>query len=185
MPQAIKRFSGLVTSGTTTVYTCPSSTIAIVLPSINCGNTGSSNTDVTIGWNSSTTASNGTGNLMFQDFEYSRGYLVSYTSKYDVQIPVRGSTAARTWYSPHFTSNVDQPYFAFGALTDSGHLDDNNSAYGEYVPNQGNQASGQDAYYYLRSFRTGAWHMGAGHKLSINVSNSYVHYCFLIIEEAV
>ena len=68
MPQAIKRFSGLVASSTSTVYTCPTSTIAIVMPSINVGSAGSQG-NTTIGWNSSSTCTNATGNLMFKDVD--------------------------------------------------------------------------------------------------------------------
>lgn len=188
MPQAIKHFNGTV-RGTTdnNIYTCPASTIAIVLPSISIMGS-STNGFVTIGWNSSTSVSNTQGNLYFSGIDSDAPYLISHTSKYDVQVSVRtGSTDSTTHYSPSFTTNLSSTqyawnYFAGNSLTTSYQRA---SAFGTWAVLQPTSTNTTLGTAQLRDFRTGAWSMSAGHKLGIDAqNNSFAHYSFLIIEEA-
>tara|TARA_R110002049_G_scaffold70706_1_gene182625 strand:- start:55 stop:495 length:441 start_codon:yes stop_codon:yes gene_type:complete len=141
-----------------------------------------SNGNVTIGWNSSTSVGDGTGNLKFGGVDANNPYLVSHASKYDVMVPVRGTTDSITYFSPNHTGSLTDGAYAFKSLQDTG----SSSPYSESAPGlwRGNQ-EGNSANIKLKWFHTGAWVMSATHKLGINTSNSaYCQYNFLILEEA-
>jgi hypothetical protein len=181
MPQAIKHYTGQLTSGSnTSVYTCPASTIAIVMPSIHIGPTGSGTT--TFSWNSSSNVGSSTGNLSFTAMDSQISYLISCTDKYDVQIPVRPDTTSYVHYSPYYTSNITQYYAAFKQLTNTS-AQNNAQAYGMHAPRT-NSTSGTDGYWMLKNFHTGPWVMSAGHKFGVYTTGAYVHWNLLILEEA-
>jgi hypothetical protein len=121
---------------------------------------------------------------MFKDVDYGANYLVSCTDKYDIQAAVRPSEQSKTCYSPHFTTNVDQYYYGFVSLSDGNPANSSNAASPRQSV-QGYNAGSTYAYHHIGWVPTGPWTMSAGHKLSIHVQSLYVHYNFLIIEEAV
>lgn len=185
MPQAIKHYTGSVTSGTvnTAIYTCPASTISILLPSITI--TSSSTTAVvTIGWNSSTSVAATTGNLTFTGIDSDAPYIISHTSKYDVQVPVRFSANSYTHYSAAHTSSLTSYLASWKGIQNLSTPHNQESAYGTWVQAKQQATSGGDAHIALHDFRTGAWVMSAGHKLGIYTnSTGHVRYNFLVLEE--
>lgn len=182
MPQAIKHFNGLHSSGTTTVYTCPTSTIAIIVPSVTIGSAGSGR--CTFGWNSSTNAAQTTGNLMYRELDYGLTYLLSAVDKYHVQVAINTSTQSYVHYSPNHTSSLDAAYYGLQMPYSNSGANANPKVTGYYTPNT-NATSGSDSYWLARNFQTGPWAMSAGDKLTIYSSSAFIQYNFLIIEEAV
>lgn len=185
MPQAIKHYTGSVSNTTNTnIYTCPASTISIVLPSITITSSGSGGT-VTIGWNSSTSVASTTGNISFTGIDSDAPYIISHTSKYDVQVPVRFSQDSLTYYSAAHTSNITNSINSWRGIQSLSSPYHKESAYGSWNAAQPTATSGGFSYISLRHFHTGAWVMSAGHKLGISSTNSaYTKYNFLVLEEA-
>lgn len=186
MPQAIKHYTGSVHNTTSdSIYTCPASTISIVLPSITITGS-SSNGAITIGWNSSTSVASTTGNLAFTGIDSDAPYIISHTSKYDVQVPVRYFQDSLTYYSAAHTAGVTSggiySWRGMQSLT-TPHVKE--SAFGTWIQARQQATSGVDNYIALHDFRTGAWVMSAGHKLGIYANNAaYAKYNFLVLEEA-
>jgi hypothetical protein len=182
MPQAIKHFNGLASSSTTTVYTCPTDTIAIIVPAITIGSSG--NGKCCFGWNSSTNAAATTGNLMYKDLDYGITYLVSAVDKYHVQVACNTSTQSYVYFSPNHTSSIDAAYYSLQMPYSNSGANANPKVTGFYTPNT-NATSGTDSYWLARNFQTGPWTMSASDKLTIFAQSAFVQYNFLIIEEAV
>ena len=185
MPQAIKHYTGSVTNTTSdSIYTCPASTISIVLPSITIASS-SSNGIITIGWNSSTSVAATTGNITFTGIDSDAPYMISYTSKYDVQVPVRFSQDSLTYYSAAHTSSLTSSTNAWRGIQSLSSPYLKESAYSSWGAVQPASTSGGFSYISLRHFHTGAWVMSAGHKLGIHANNvAYAKYNFLVLEEA-
>ncbi len=186
MPQAIKHYTGSV-NNTISVsnYTLPASTISIVLPSITITGS-SSNGVITIGWNSSTSVASSTGNLAFTGIDSDAPYIISHTSKYDVQVPVRYSQDSLTYYSAAHTAGVTSGgIYSWRGIQSTSTPHVKESAYGTWIQARQQSTSGGDNYIALHDFRTGAWVMSAGHKLGIYANNAaYAKYNFLVLEEA-
>ncbi len=172
MPQAIKHFNGTATSGSATIYTCPASTIAILLPSI-VVNQSSTFKGATFAWNSSSVAADTQGNLRF--YAYSDTHDLAHVStidKYNVLITVPDSNNANsvTYYSPNYTTSLSTSNGA-GLFANAASADSN--------PISPDGSTG-------KNHCTGPWVMSAGHKLSYSLHSSGVtmQYNFLILEEA-
>ena len=167
MPQAIKKFNGSLTaSGNYTHYTCPSNTLALVLPSITMKNASGSTARLSIGWNSSSVASNDDGNLHYV-LNHNTAAQIACFDKYDIRASF--SSSAVHFNAGFATFQLDSNVYQF-------YLSTTNT---KYINTSGGDVG--------PSFPTGPWAMTAGDKLSINVNNSnlYVGYNYLIIEEAV
>lgn len=177
MPQAVKHFTGTANGqASATVYTCPASTIAIVIPtiSVNAG----SNDYITFGWNSSSAATQYGGNLSFYAYNDSNDQAhVSAIDKYNVlvTIPEDNNASAITYFSASYTGNLagnNAVEFENGASADTNPI----------TPTGGGRLG---STYTPAVHSTGPWVMSAGHVLSYYVdSGSYISYNFLILEEA-
>lgn len=191
MPQAIKQFRGLHgTSTTSTIYTCPANTIAIVLPNILVTPQGQGGGHGTIGYNSSSvcssSSSNKTGNYSITNGEPGYQYQITHDNPYGVKIAIgpHNNSTTQVYYSPSFTTNVHNNLYAMRTL---------NSYYGSTVTTQAGLVAGDGMYrgpsvnYTLtpNDFWAGTWAMSAGHKLTMSTQYQlYFQYSFLIIEEA-
>jgi len=196
MAQAIKQFSGIgkgagLNDFNSTIYTCPSNTIAIVLPSIMCIAAGNGHRTA-ISWNSSSTANpfvdSGRGNLIIVNDPF-ESLQISHTGKHAVKCATgvndelsSGTTKVR--FSPGFvSSNLYNTYYMAMNEPSGNTTSDKPIRAGLVSNNMWSRSSGYPLA--PNEFETGTWVMGPGHKLHIYASSSgRANYSFLIIEEA-
>ena len=192
MAQAIKQFNG-TTYGSfatqqDTVYTCPSNTVAIVLP--NClfiptyaGGSGG------LGYNSSTLSAygdnNGQGNYIITGGDTNFAYQISHDDKHRVRIALMNqNTDSFLYWSPNWTTNLKNSSYGLHENREPW----TNSTYGPHysalVAGAIERAPNSNAAFAAKDFVAGTWVMGAGHKLTINALTMRVQWSFLIIEEA-
>ena len=172
MPQAIKHYTGTASGlTTTTVYTCPASTIAIVVPTITVRHSATAKY-TTFGWNSSSAAGQQQGNLSFYYYSGSDDYAnVSAMDKYNVlaTVPEHNDASAKTYFSASYatlTTSNTVTVFSPSNLT-------------KRNPIAPDGQSGGCVH------ATGPWVMSAGHVLSYHTDvSTFLTYNFLIIEEA-
>jgi len=172
MPQAVKHYTGTASGlTTTTVYTCPASTIAIVVPTITVRH-GATGKYTTFGWNSSSAATQVGGNLSFYYYSGTPDYVnVSAIDKYNVLATVPKNTDAnsKTYFSASYTtltnSNTATVFSSSGLTANNPIAPDGQSGGSVHA--------------------TGPWVMSAGHVLSYHTDvSTFLTYNFLIIEEA-
>ena len=89
MPQAVKNFAG--NSGSTTVYTCPADTVALVIPNITLTPTAQYYKH-SICWNSSSVASASVYNIYMNDPPSSIDFRIQAEGKYQSRFTYTGST---------------------------------------------------------------------------------------------
>jgi len=177
MPQAIKHYTGTATGNSNaTVYTCPASTIAIVLPTITV-NQGASDY-ATFSWNSDSAAGQTVGNLSFYSYGDANDRAnVSAVDKYNVlvTVPDGNSSNAITYFSATRTTLTGATANS-SAFTNDGAADTN-----PITPSGlGDSSSNSPGVH-----ATGPWVMSAGNVLSYYIdSGVYISYNFLILEEA-
>ena len=176
MPQAIKHFNAIATGqASATVYTCPASTIAIVIPTITVNQSTSDYS--TFSWNSSSAATQTAGNLSFYGFGDSNDYAhVSAIDKYNVlvTVPDDNHVSSITYFSASYTTLTGNPAtrFANGTSADSNPI----------TPTGGGRLG---SVYVPAVHSTGPWVMSAGHVLSYYTDNgTAISYNFLVLEEA-
>lgn len=170
MPQAIKSYNGVINGGdNTTIYTCPTSTIAIVIPNISINST-VANTKFGVGWTSSSDI--GTdgqySNFWHNNVDASQPLSIYPRTKYDIRLNNPYNSSDSRW-TPGGDRNAFYHTNVQASVT--GALGIGTIA--------GNSSTSLD-----NSF--GTWIMAATHKLNLFTNNTslLVHYNFLILEEA-
>lgn len=176
MPQAIKHFNATATGlASATVYTCPASTIAIVIPTITVN--GGAGDYSTFSWNSSSAATQTVGNLSFYGFGDSNDYAhVSAIDKYNVlvTVPDDNSASSITYFSASRAPMAGNNAVGF-----------NNGASADTNPITPTGGGRLGSVYVPAVHSTGPWVMSAGHVLSYYIDNgTAISYSFLVLEEA-
>lgn len=190
MAQAIKQFNGTtygpVSVAYTTVYTCPSDTVAIVLP--NCmfiptysGGTGA------LGYNSSSVSDTYSdyGNFLINGGDVDFPYQITHDDKHRVRIGLMNqNTDSNMYYSPNWTTNITSNTYALKENREPW----TNSTYGPHfaaiVGGQMGRSPNSNGSIHADDLVAGTWVMGAGHKLTLSAQLMRIQYSFLIIEEA-
>jgi len=178
MPQAIKHFSGNYRStSTSTVYTCPADTVALVVPTLTIVSA-QANRKTAIKWNGSAISNINECNLLIRHNQSAMSTNVTALSKYDIEIGYYQGYC-QIYFQPGqpFTGIDSGNYGAYlGQATDykSGRVS-SNFAY---------EVSGNPRW---NSFKTGHWAMSSGDVLSHSCDssgNQTLYYNYLILEEA-
>ena len=156
MPQAIKYFSGTAVTGSTTVYTCPANTTALIIPTVSFS--ASSGGSWCLAYNTSSVASD---------------------SVYNIR------TEGQTWLTARDKYSSVISYGSGGGSIHKAHPDAEYMLISD-LPGYNSISSTTMATFDHTAYLVGPLAMGAGHKLSLYSSNGSekTGYSFTIIEEA-
>ena len=177
MPQSIAKYNGEYTggSGATTVYTCPASTVALVVPNMYmfCGSSG---TFTSIRYDSSSAATGSAANVIFAAPATGSAFVhIAALDKYRISLQAQSG----------FRNDV-RFYPSSGSINYLGYTESNEAA--RYVAEHYDMDTGQESGgSKATGMIVGPWLMDAGNILSLfaNNSNNRIGYSFMIIEEAV
>jgi hypothetical protein len=177
MPQSIAKYNGQYTggSGATTVYTCPASTVALIVPNMFIYN-GSSGAYTSIRYDSSSAASVSAGNVIFAGPATTNAFVhIASLDKYRISLQAQSAFRNDVRFRPDS-----------GSTNYLGYTESNEAARyvaEHYDMDTGTEAGGSKA----TGMIVGPWLMDAGNILSLfaDNSNNRISYSFMIIEEAV
>ena len=189
MPQAIKEFSGHVTSGNATVYTCPANTVSLILPSFTYFYKGSGDGDkFSIKWKGSASTDREIGNLTFGDLGGNYSVSGVSLSKYDIEVAIPQNYSVQAMFTPGpcTTTRASNSAAYLGGGSNLGNS--YNSGLVKSGSTYGTPGYNTSTYNAFNKFKTGAWAMGPGDVLSYYLGSSSntceFSYTFLILEES-